>query len=73
MYSNKKRLKDENNQEKLSITESFTRRRLQLLMDAKDAFGFRNVWTVNGNVYTFHKNRRQVIDDFIDIDRIFKA
>ena len=42
-------------------------------MDAKDAFAFRNVWTVNGNVHTLHKNRRQVIDDFIDIDRIFKA
>ena len=38
-----------------------------------DAFGFKNVWTVNGNVYTFHKNCRQVIDDFIDTDRIFKA
>ena len=73
VYGNKKRLKDENNQEKLSITEYLTRRRLQLLTDAKDAFGFRNVCTVNGNVYTFHKNRRQVIDGFIDIDRIFKA
>ena len=72
-HGNKKRLKDENNQEKLSITESLTRRRLQLLTNAKDAFGFRNVWTVNDNVYTFHKNRMQVIDDFIDIDRIFKA
>ena len=51
VYSNKKKLKDDNNPEKISITESLTRRRLRWVKNAKDEFGFRNVWTNNGIVY----------------------
>ena len=72
VYSNKKKLKDDNNPEKISITESLTRRRLRLVKNAKDEFGFRNVWTNNGIVYCYHNNRRQVINDFYDIEKISK-
>ena len=73
VYGNKKKLKEDNNQEKLSLTESLTRRRLQLVTEAKKGFGFRNVWTTNGDVFCFHNNRRQVINDFDDIDKILKS
>ena len=72
VYSNKKKLKDDNNPEKISITESLTRRRLRLVKNAKDEFGFRNVWTNNGIVYCYHNNCRQVINDFYDIEKFSK-
>ena len=64
IYSSKKNLKsEEENAEKLSITESLTKRRLALVEEARNAFWFQNVWTFYGNVYCFFKNKRQVIDD----------
>ena len=53
VFYNKKKLKK--SQEKLSITESLTNRRLLLVMEVKKAFGFNNVWTNNGMVYCFYK------------------
>ena len=74
IYSSKKNLKsEEENAEKLSITESLTKRRLALVEEARNAFGFRNVWTFYGNVYCFFKNKRQVIDDFGDINRLLDS
>ena len=74
IYSSKKNLKsEEENAEKLSITESLTKRRLALEEEARNAFGFRNVWTCYGNVYCFFKNKRQVIDDFGDIKRLLDS
>ena len=74
IYSSKKNLKsEEENAEKLSITESLTKRRLALVEEARNAFGFRNVWTFYGNVYCFFKNKRQVIDDFGDIKRLLDS
>ena len=53
VFYNKKKLKK--SQEKLSITESLTKKRLLLVMEAKKVFGFNNVWTNNGIVYCFYK------------------
>ena len=72
VYSNKKKLKDDNNLEKISTTESLTRRRLRLVKKAEDEFGLRNVWTNNGVVYCYHINRKQVINNFYDIENISK-
>ena len=74
IYSSKKNLKsEEENAEKLSITESLTKRRLALVEEARNAFGFRNVWTFYGNVNCFFKNKKQSIDDFGDINRLLNS
>ena len=70
VYNNKRRLKSDGSLEKLSITESLTKRRPQLVVEARKAFGFFNVWTTNGNVYCIQDNKRLVIEDFGDIDTI---
>ena len=46
VYRNKKRLKGK----KLSITESLTKLRLEKLKEAKDEFGFKNVWSTDGRI-----------------------
>lgn len=46
VYRNKKRLKGK----KMSITESLTELRLRKLKEAKDEFGFRNVWSTDGRI-----------------------
>ena len=55
---------------KLSITESLTKRRLRLVEDAKKIFGFKNVWTLKGDVFCFFENKRHYLDDFGDIERV---
>ena len=71
VFSLKKNLKPmEGDQEKLSITESLTKRRFSILSEAKKSFGFRNVWTLNGNIYCFFKEKRHSIYDINDIDRL---
>ena len=59
IFSQKKLLKGK----QMIITESLTKRRLQLLEAARDVFGWRSVWSFNGNVYSFAggKNRLFVI------------
>ena len=68
VFYNKKKLKK--SQKKLSITESLTKKRLLLVMEAKKAFGFNNVWTNNDIVYCFYKEKRQVLKDFGDINKL---
>ena len=68
VFYNKKKLKK--CQEKLSLTESLTKRRLLLVMEAKKAFGFNNVWTDNGIVYCFYKEKRQILNDIGDINKL---
>ena len=71
IYGMKKKLKaKKNDDERLSITESLTRRRLQLLKSAKQTFGLGSAWTLNGNVYCMHRNKRYIIDNFSDIDKL---
>ena len=65
VFYNKKKWKK--SQEKFSITESLTKKRLLLIMEAKKAFGFNNVWTNNDIVYCFYKEKRQVLKDCGDI------
>ena len=68
IFSKKKMLKSTG----LSITESLTKRRLHLLEKAKNAFGFTVTWTMNGIVYAFYNNKRQVIYNEKDIENILK-
>ena len=70
VFCNKKLKKS---QEKLSITESLTKRRLLLVMEVKKAFGFNHVWTNNGIVYCFYNEKRQVLKDFGDINKLIKV
>ena len=69
---NKKKLKADDNFEKLSITESLTKKRLNLLMEAKKAFGYSNVCSYNGNIYCYFSGKRQVINDITSINDILK-
>ena len=66
IYAKKKILKSSG----LVITESLTKRRLKLFEAARSAFPWRSAWIMKGNVYVFHNNRRQVIHDFDDINKI---
>ena len=71
MFANKSPIKVVKNSDlKLSLTESLTKRRFQLLAKSQDAFGFHNVWTLKGNVYCYFKGKRHYIDDFGDISKI---
>lgn len=65
VFNNKRHLKSV----RLAITESLTRRRLQIVKSAKQAFGDESVWTVNGNVYTVIDGKRQVLNFLSDIDK----
>ena len=35
----------------ISITKSLTGKRMEMLNKAKERFGFRNVWTLDGRIY----------------------
>ena len=48
MYRTKRKLKGT----KITITEHLTRRRYKLSKLAKEAFGVRNVWTLDGKIFT---------------------
>ena len=47
IFLNKKTLKNTG----ISITESLTAKRMEMLNKAKERFGFRNVWTLDGRIY----------------------
>mgnify|MGYP001796697292 CR=1 FL=1 len=47
IYSNKKKLKGK----KISITESLTQFRVQNLNQAREEYGYKNVWTIDGRIY----------------------
>ena len=55
---------------KMIITESLTKRRLQLLEKARLEFKQCPVWSWKGEIFVFHNNKKKVIDDFIDINKI---
>ena len=59
-----------NSDPKLSLTESLTKRRFQLLTKSQEGFGFQNVWTLKGNIYCYFEGKRHYIDDFGDISKI---
>lgn len=62
--------KDNSTADRLSITESLTKRRLQLVEAARMAFNFNNVWTINGNVFCNFNGHKHPIAEFKDIHNI---
>ena len=54
------------------ITESLTRRRLQLLDAAREVFGFKSVWSFHGNLFAFAAEKKQIIHIVNDIVEIKK-
>ena len=71
VFANKSQLKAvKNSDPKLSLTESPTKRRFQLLAKSQEVFGFQNVWTLKGNIYCYFEGKRYYIDDFEDISKI---
>ena len=70
VFAYKKIFKSIDPKVKLSITESLTKRRLTLVEEARKVFQFKNIWTLNGMVYCSFKKRKNVIDDFSDIEKI---
>ena len=55
---------------KMIITESLTKRRLQLLEKACTAFNNCPVWSWKNEVYLFHNNKKKLFNDFSDIPLI---
>ena len=55
---------------KMIITESLTKRRLQLLEKARLEFKQCPVWSWKGEIFVFYNNKKKIIDDFIDITKI---
>ena len=71
VFANKSQLKAvKNSDPKLSLTESLTKWRFQLLARSQEALGFLNVWTLKGNIYRYFEGKRHYIDDFRDISKI---
>lgn len=46
---------------KITITESLTARRTQLMKCAKERFGLKNVWTMDGKIVIMHKKKKHYI------------
>nr|CAB3263288.1 uncharacterized protein LOC108950143 [Phallusia mammillata] len=42
------------------ITESLTKKRLALVQRCREKCGERSTWTINGNVYVFHENKKKM-------------
>ena len=70
MYRAKRKLKGT----KITITEHLTRRRYNLFKLAKEAFGVRNVWTLDGKIFTNKgvdaEGRRYLIQSESDIYKV---
>ena len=63
VYAKKRALKGKG----MVITESLTRRRLQLVEAAREAFAWSSVWTFKGDVYSLVKGKKQMIRHINDI------
>ena len=54
VFFNKKKLKSNDDAGiKLLITECLTKRRLKLMEESRNVFGFKNVWSFKGNIYFY--------------------
>ena len=58
------------NKKGVVITESLTKRRLQLLKAARDAFGWKSVWSMMGDIYAFVGRKKQVVKNINDIAKL---
>ena len=54
----------------MMITESLTKRRMQLLKEAQHEVGMENTWTVKGNVYVSIKKKKHLIKCSEDIENL---
>ena len=71
VFSNKKKLNSNGiGDQKLSLTECLTKRRLKLLEETRRVFGFKNCWSFKGDVYCFFNAKRHKIEDYPDIQKI---
>ena len=59
VFKNKKKLRDT----AISITESLTRKRMQMLTKARNEFLFKNVWTQEGKILVSDDNAIKVYYD----------
>ena len=67
IFSNKKKLKKSG----FVIYENLTKRRMELFTQAKKIAGVRNVWTKDGNIFSFNKqNKVFVIRSSKDLDKL---
>ena len=66
IYAKKRALKGK----EMVITESLTRRRLQLLEAAREAFGWKSVWSMMGDIYVFTGEKKRQIKNFNDIIKL---
>lgn len=57
VFRNKKKLKGTN----ISVTESLTQYRLQVLKECKDKFGRQNVWTMDGKIVVLGKDKKHYV------------
>lgn len=49
------------------VAEDLTKNRLNLLYETRNAFEKKNVWTVDGTVFVFHNNKKNIIKNSNDI------
>jgi regulator of replication initiation timing len=62
-YRVKKKLKGTG----ISLAENLTSHRTELFNEACDKLGYRNVWTWEGRIFTFHNGKRKHIEFYDDI------
>ena len=48
----------------MTSSKYLTKRRLNLLIEAKKAFTYFNAWSQNGNILWYYNEEIQVVDDF---------
>ena len=61
-FKSKKKIKAKN----ISITESLTRYRMSVLNEAREKYGFKNVWTYDGRILYKDNNDGQKIKIYYD-------
>ena len=61
-FKSKKKIKAKN----ISITESLTRYRMSVLNEAREKYGFKNVWTYDGRILYKDNNDGQNIKVYYD-------
>ena len=67
IFSNKKKLKKSG----FVIYENLTKRRMELFTQAKKIAGVRNVWTKDGNIFSFNKQTKVFVIRFSkDLDNL---
>jgi hypothetical protein len=66
VYTNKKKLKGL----KIVIREDLTKMRQMLLVEMKEAFDSKNIWTFDGTIYVAINNKKFVVRTLDDVNKI---